>query len=686
MAQVAPPAVPAAIAAGAAAPGQPALLPAPPAPTTYRERFASKGDLYAGNASPFLHAHRPEAALAPAVVMQTALTLHDDIPDVYAYQDHDTGAIRTVHRISTTASIPGVPSAWDGIVFAFEGDVMAGARINLVQMPAQPFHLTNAVHAPTADALNAHWANLAVGAAFVGPFQAGDADTTEVVTRRMMPVPYSYVALMHTQILTPRQAWQTVGMQVLADNQGANCQHFVDWLRVACTFRQGGADPATKQPSALTVPLADEALHKEAWNWLIQDLPALAPQSNDNLASQMVATSAAIRQEMALQRLDKEEARLEAKAPKTMTEAYPAMATSLRRLCGVPTDDVLPLFWRILASLGGKKHQALAALQQLVTERANEPESARKTIVVSVALFECVSQFRLGAEVDNIMDGVSPFLVVPTTYYKAAATRIECNNYSMLTEGGNTASLNEIRQLSDTKMNVPQDPLQLMSFVGGYSVFVDVIFGVDHAAAVRLREHYSFWEDMAPRLVGAVLPTELPGICTLIMRSIQLTTIGYINRAQRVGVNDAGPSYQYIEDAANNRTWQNLSQLPPRYLEETTKSKPSAPAVPTPTWSATSATSTITTASGTERTNTRVDASDNQKVAAWHSRFAASAKTVTELKANTDRPTTVQGNHKLCLSFHLRGTCFDNCGDKATHRTLAPPEHKAMDAFLDKQL
>jgi hypothetical protein len=260
--------------------------------------------------------------------MQMALTLHDDIPDVYAYQDHDTGAICTVHRISTTASIPGVPSAWwDGIVFAFEGDVMAGAHINLVQMPVQPFHLTNAVHAPTADALNAHWANLAVGAAFVGPFQAGDADTSKVVTRHMMPVPYSYVALMHTQILMPRQAWQTVGMQVLADNQGANCQHFVDWLRAACTFQQGGADPATKQPSALTVPLADEALHKEAWNWLIQDLPALATQSNDNLASQMVASLAAIRQEMALQRLDKEKARLEAKAPKTLLTTFVCLSS-----------------------------------------------------------------------------------------------------------------------------------------------------------------------------------------------------------------------------------------------------------------------------------------------------------------------------------------------------------------------
>ena len=69
MAQVVPQPLPAALAAGAAA--------APPAiqqpPTTYGAKFANMGDLYQGAYLPFLEAYAPNAQLAPATVLQTAL-------------------------------------------------------------------------------------------------------------------------------------------------------------------------------------------------------------------------------------------------------------------------------------------------------------------------------------------------------------------------------------------------------------------------------------------------------------------------------------------------------------------------------------------------------------------------------------------------------------------------------------
>ena len=74
---------------------------------------------------PLLHAHRPEAALTPALVAQTVLTLstHDGLPSIYAYPMHDTPQIWTLHRISQASNLPGLATQWDGITFAFAGDV-----------------------------------------------------------------------------------------------------------------------------------------------------------------------------------------------------------------------------------------------------------------------------------------------------------------------------------------------------------------------------------------------------------------------------------------------------------------------------------------------------------------------------------------------------------------------------------
>ena len=269
MAQVGPQQPPAAYAADAAA--------APPAiphlvPRTYSAKFASLGDAYEGAYLPLLESHHPNAQLTPAVVLQTALTLsaHEGLPGVYAYQVPGSGEIRTVHRLGYASSLPGVAAPWDGILFAFDGDVVPPGLVNLVQVPANAFHLTTAVAAPTAATLNDHWAGVAADHACVGPFELGDGDVTPVITRRFMPVPIAYVHLMHNRVLTPRQAWQ-IAEQIIADGRAADCAIFLDFLRAACTFCAPAAvgDPfvaAAALTAALVVPLADEALRRQIWN------------------------------------------------------------------------------------------------------------------------------------------------------------------------------------------------------------------------------------------------------------------------------------------------------------------------------------------------------------------------------------------------------------------------------------
>ena len=112
-----------------------------PAPTTYRDHFAAMGDAYQGVYHPFLNAFLPEAQPGPAMVLTTALQLTAGIPGVFAYQESGTLRIRTIHRLTTATSTPGLPTPWDGANFAFEGDVTHPGLINAVHLPAQAFHL-----------------------------------------------------------------------------------------------------------------------------------------------------------------------------------------------------------------------------------------------------------------------------------------------------------------------------------------------------------------------------------------------------------------------------------------------------------------------------------------------------------------------------------------------------------------
>jgi hypothetical protein len=70
----------------------------------------------------------------------------------------------------------------------------------------------------------------------------------------------------------------------------------------------------------------------------VRNLPTLDAPTPDTMAGQLVATSAAICQELSLQCADTAQARQEAKAPKTMSEVYLAIAPGLHQLCHVEDD------------------------------------------------------------------------------------------------------------------------------------------------------------------------------------------------------------------------------------------------------------------------------------------------------------------------------------------------------------
>ena len=224
---------------------------------------------------------------------------------------------------------------------------------------------------------------------------------------------------------------------------------------------------------------------------------------------------------------------------------------------------------------------------------------------------------------------------------------------------------------------------RLAAFVGGYSCLLDVLLGEDHGAAARLRSHATFWQQNATALSSMVGADQLPGFLMRIMCTLQLITVKYFNDALQYGAEAALPDYSRIQDAVRHRTWQNLSQLPPHYLEvkAAPTERPSSLAVlatglPTPALG--TAPTAAAPASGTQQAE-RADAPKAHQNSDWVAKFAASSKDIKGLKAEEDRP-------KICFSYHLRGTCFKACRERATHRALTTTEKATVQTFLEKAL
>ena len=252
----------------------------------------------------------------------------------------------------------------------------------------------------------------------------------------------------------------------------------------------------------------------------------------------------------------------------------------------------------------------------------------------------------------------------------------------MITSGSGAAAMSDIRELADPKLFSPRDALELMSFVGGYSCLFDVLLGENHGASARLRGHAHFWRQNAHALANMVGRDQLAGFLMRIMRTLQLISVDYVNQALQYGAAAALPDYGRIEDAVRHRTWQNLSQLPPQYLEEKAlpvKTVASASSVASTITATTAGQKTQPTAESTRPVAVRVDAPTSQQNTDWVAKFAGSSKTVTALKADDSRP-------KVCFSYHLRGTCFEACRERATHRALTNAEKTAMQAFQEKAL
>ena len=655
-------------------------------PSTFRELFESMGDVYNGAYEDFLEEYSPSAETPANLLTRTINSFPcDQVPPVFMYQD-PMGVIRTVHHLHRADTPFGQPvTPLTNKVFGFVGEVY-NSNVFLVEVPeANFFSSTGNLILPTVAHIRAQLPGAEHGT--LGPYREGDPDTEVDVTRRAVPVPYAYVHLVAFRTLSAREAWQQVGEQVLLDGREDDCDVLLTFLRAALVVTRGGGrnpvngNPATVQPAFLTAPY-DGPVLQHVNRRLRQVLPGAFATPPD--APPAGATALLINQTMAegfdALRADRIQEREMAAALKPFDEVFPSGGLCIRRLCLVDQDDdLLPQFWKFFAKIKGKKAAGMQMFDNYVTVRTKEDDSAGVLPIVSTSLFTNIASLNLGAkDIEDITQGVSPFLMCPTGYRKVDDTMVLSTKYMMIHAGDTAPNMADMAALLPSKeYNLPDSVYSLVDFIGAYSIIWDVLVGTYHPLALALRSHHKFWVKQTRATIAAI-PDEYTKTALLIgvMRRIQIITMNYVNEAMYTDDEVPHPSFADIEDKIVGRMLSLFPSLPPHY--KNTSSLPLPPPLkqaPTPP----------TTKNPNMRGN-EVTAPPHLINTTFLEAFFKSGKTIPQLRDLDVQPKTKNGSAVLCLSYHLRGKCADNCRKIATHRKLEPEEESNMKAFIKKNL
>jgi len=254
--------------------------PARPPTVYYRDYFTdANNDVFGGEYTTLLKPYVTPIGVTPAHNPQDCRTLAFDarsqgVSTAFLLQHNDDNKLHIYLQLDhVTARMGMATTGWENRTFLGKGELRHNQHV-MVEFQYAYWNLTVALYIGDDETID----NTLIAdadAQFLGPFVAGDACTVQRRVRSTVIVPPAYVPLFLAAPLTPRQAWETVRAQIIADGRKAACEHLINNLHLALTIVN---TDDTKSPIAITpptAPLADNFLLDRRHSILEQDFPVL---------------------------------------------------------------------------------------------------------------------------------------------------------------------------------------------------------------------------------------------------------------------------------------------------------------------------------------------------------------------------------------------------------------------------
>jgi hypothetical protein len=238
----------------------------------------------------------------------------------------------------------------------------------------------------------------------------------------------------------------------------------------------------------------------------------------------------------------------------------------------------------------------------------------------------------------------------------------------------------EQSEFTTKEVVIPNTPTLFEYMLQSTSAVVDVIQGNTHPHAIELRR---FVKQDVPRIVRMVegstadVQAVVGNVYPRLLHEIQLTMVMYYQdllceREPQV------TGYGNLLTLVQRRKFHELAELPYKYRVTASGGVAARPGTGSGRGGGQhNGTNTPNTALGQQVTN------DQPTNCSWMTKFKDSKRMIRDLRAHAPKDTN---GAELCLSFHLKGTCYTNCRWKASHRVLMGATKRAFQTFIDTHI
>jgi hypothetical protein len=667
-----------------AAPLPPAIGPAVVPVALYRNFFSdAANDPFNGDYA---------ACLAPyAVPTATALTAEEvfalaincrsqNVPTAFIIQHEDTMDLHIYTQLDHFYPRMGLPTTpWDDLSFISKGELHHNQQV-LVQWEDDYFTPTQQLRLPSVALLDAEHANNP-NLVNLGPYTAHDADTESMRVRHTCYVPPAYVPLFLSGPITPHHAWTTVRAQIETDGRMNDCMPLINFIRAAFTRVTAQNHYTGVSITAPTAPLADATLLNRRRAILESDFPSL----NQNLAAlqqhqiagqlgQLVTESRITRQANA--------ARDALKKNKPVDQCLGPVGTiRLLRYCNLPNAAALPPFWAQISR--SPKQQHLSILQwevNRIKQILNEPDLP---FVVSASILESVKSLQWEMVSNDAVDtGLNVFLLADELMTDSLSHQAM---YELMHSDGAAPTLADATTLIKAKAGAPRMIYQSRQQAKRMEILLMAIMGELHPLPASYNEYNTRLTSSESSL--HLLQAEHLLLPTMLCKKLAVSTSNWFKYQASSPAPHAVPNLCAVfEKIDNEEPWKpvmaptfmsklglsTLHPLPPNHPTPTLPHILTVPGGPSPPNGPPNPAPTITRNNNTHFNTTLFQAYKTSSTACRTLRYKIRDNAIPDL------PVSKIDQLPMCLAWHCKGMCNENCGRSPDHVRYTAGEYAPL--------
>ena len=598
---------------------------------------------------------------------------------LFHHDDHPEGRTRLLHDPQKYPTIIGHRTPYDGEVYAFHDEVV-GQTATTVLFPEDAFERSADVLIPP-DHTQASAAWAADTALVIQDPVTAPAGGVRARVPKLMYVPPAYIRLFIGRRLAPRDLIEQVVATIVTDGRKGPMEPFIRWCIYAGTASTDGGDHSDILLDEPIAPIGDANFMEWRAERLDIKLPELAGHGDRTRAEATVRIAnlmTDILREQRGARVEANQARTDARAPKTVEEYFKGhMTAKIMNMCAVNDAAHLPDLYKEIAEANGKRDREVVEItMRAIANVYHVPELAP---VVTPSLAKKIACLRFaGSNMDDLDEGISPFSVVIMDHTTTSGTAAynsaleAAHDYDDLTKGTGTADLSDLKATKGGKALIPETFTLARAMLQSFKIVLFAILGDDHLVATEYDAFLAGYINRENFYTGRLQLADQKLGPARLLRYVQLVTRAWFQGAWEAvdanGVNRVPrPDYSgaLTKMSVGDMAW--LPVMPPQYLK--------APA-PSP-------------ASGETATPRRQTQITNPAI---NRRFEDFRTGISQTKFNEairrvgEPPKVTRSGREcvMCASYHLRGTCFSNCKRAADHGPHSAEEDNLLYGWCER--